>query len=236
MRAAGLLPLLAVLAACAATPGTTPGPAPVDLPVAGPAAGGARLGITSIRARRFLTTIRQRTDYSCGSAAVATLLTHHYLTPTTEEEVFHAMMAVGDPEIIRTAGFSLLDMQRFLAARGLRSNGFRVPLDRLAQARIPAIVLVNAGGYRHFVLLRGATEGRVLLSDPNQGTRVMRRADFERIWNGIAFVVLDRAELAQATFGGADDWGVRPAAPFTAVRSLMDGGRVGFDAFGGRFF
>lgn len=192
--------------------------------------------VTSIRARRFLTTIRQQADFSCGSAAVATLLTFHYLQPTTETEVFRAMIEGGDMERIRTAGFSLLDMQRYLAQRGFRSNGFRVPLDRLEQARVPAIVLVNTDGYRHFLVLRGIRGNRVLLADPNQGTRVMSRAGFERIWNGIAFVILDQTAVAQATFGASEDWAVLPAAPVQATRLANDGWRVGLDALNNRFF
>ena len=56
---------------------------------------------------------------------------------------------------IRSAGFSLLDMRSFLARRGSRAEGVRLPLDKLAEAGVPAVALVDTNGYRHFVLLRG---------------------------------------------------------------------------------
>ncbi|MBR0679019.1 C39 family peptidase [Roseomonas eburnea] len=184
--------------------------------------------MASIRARRFARTIRQRFDFSCGSAALATLLTYHYGVPTTEDEVLRSMIDRGDTERIRTAGFSLLDMQNYLTGIGLRSNGYRLPLDRLAQAGVPAIALIDTNGYRHFVVVRGVSGDRVLLADPNLGTRSMPRVRFEESWNGVLFVILDRPEVGQASFNLAQDWGVRPRAPGELVRDAMDLNQRGF--------
>jgi predicted double-glycine peptidase len=184
--------------------------------------------VRSILGRRFARTTRQQYDFSCGSAALATLLTYHYGMPTAEEDVLRAMFAQGDAERIRTAGFSLLDMQTYLAARGLRSNGYRLPLDRLAQAGVPAIALIDTNGYRHFVVVRGVTADRVLLADPNLGTRTMPRVRFEESWNGVLFLIMDHPEIGQAGFGLAEDWGIRPRAPGEIVRDAMALNQRGF--------
>ncbi|MBW8268338.1 C39 family peptidase [Caldovatus aquaticus] len=229
--AAGAIAALALLAAgCAAqAPGGAGAPAPARVMLSETATGGPNLllPVRDIRSRRFATTIRQRFDYSCGSAALATLLTYHYGLPTTEEEVLRDMIAHGDAERIRTAGFSLLDMRNYLARRGLRANGYRLPLARLAEARIPGIALIDTNGYRHFVVVRGLSEDRVLLADPNLGTRTMPRVRFEEAWSGVLFVILDHPEIAQASFNRPEDWGVRPRAPGTLVREAMDGGLHG---------
>lgn len=230
-----LLMLPAILAACAAERGG--GTLPVEPMRAGQVelslpdldTGGANLAVPvrSVLARRFARTIKQRFDFSCGSAALATLLTFHYGMPTGEEAVLRDMIAHGDVERIRSAGFSLLDMQNFLARRGLRSNGYRLPLDRLAEVRVPAIALIDTNGYRHFVVVRGVTADRVLIADPNLGTRTMPRVRFEEAWNGVLFVILDRPDLGQASFGLAEDWGVRSRAPGLLVRDQMDRGISG---------
>src|SRR3546814_13412897 len=59
----------------------------------------------------FRSVIRQRYDFSCGSAALATLLTYHYGAPTSEAMPFRAMWEKGDREAIRKVGFSMLDMR-----------------------------------------------------------------------------------------------------------------------------
>jgi predicted double-glycine peptidase len=192
--------------------------------------------VRSFRELRFLTTIRQQFDYSCGSAALATLLTHHYGMPTREDEILRDMITHGDAEVIRQQGFSLLDMQRYLERRGLRSNGFRLPLTRYAELRVPAIALINNEGYRHFVVVRGIDDDRVLIADPNLGGRTLTRAEFEAIWNGVMFFVTDRVEEARATFGRPSDWAARPRAPIQDRVNEMDGMRVVFGFRDTRFF
>ena len=77
-------------------------------PSTGPAR--ARLNVVSYRDIPFRTVVRQRYDFSCGSAALATLLRYHYNRDVGEEQVFRAMYAAGDPCVIQPVGFSLLDM------------------------------------------------------------------------------------------------------------------------------
>jgi len=230
-----LTPILlsALLAACAAG-GTGSAPAPdaqdstvMSVPEFDTGGPNLMVPVRDIRSRRFARTIRQRFDYSCGSAALATLLSHHYSLPTTEEAVLQDMIAEGDAERIRTQGFSLLDMQRYLARRGIRSNGYRMPLDRFAEVGVPAIVLIDNNGYRHFVVLRGLTADRVLIGDPNLGTRTMPRVRFEEAWNGVLFVILDRPDLGRANYNLAEDWGIRSRAPGMLVREQMDRALVG---------
>ena len=203
--------------------------------VASPGAGAADIGafgtrfdvpLVSMREARFQRTLHQQYDFSCGSAAVATLLTHHYDYPVTEEYVFEQMYQQGDQQKIRKEGFSLLDIKRFLASRGFLADGFQLPLDKLAEAGFPAIVLVAEKGYRHFVVVKGLDQNRVLIGDPAGGTRAMPRSSFEAIWQGrLLFVIHGRAmpsapglvategAMQVARFNDADDWRAAPQAP-----------------------
>jgi uncharacterized protein len=176
-------------------------------------AGGASfvLPVTSLKEARFRTTVRQQYDFSCGSAALATLLSHHYEFPVTEQEIFRDMFVGGDQPRIRREGFSLLDMKRYLAMRGFTADGFEQPLDKLAQAGLPAIVLVADNGYRHFVVIKGVQGSRVLLGDPAGGTRALSRQGFEAIWqNRLLFVIHGRP--GKPRFNETADWRVAPQA------------------------
>ena len=199
-----LLPLLLVLA--------LPGPAVASrLDVRAPGATYS-VPVTSLKEARFKTTVRQRYDFSCGSAATATLLTYQYGQPVSEADVFREMFAKGDARKIRRDGFSLLDMRRYLASKGFQADGFQLPLDKLAEEGLPAIVLLNDKGYRHFVVVKGLRADRVLVGDPARGTRSLPRAQFERLWdNRVLFVVHNRRELAQ--FNRPADWRTAPPAP-----------------------
>nr|WP_245660836.1 C39 family peptidase [Polaromonas jejuensis] len=177
--------------------------------------GDVSIPVTSIRQARLAGTLLQQYDFSCGSAAVATLLTHHYAYPVSEGAVFEYMYRNGDQQKIQREGFSLLDMKRFLHAQGFEADGFEQALDKLAEARVPAIVLINEGGYQHFVVIKGLRAGRVLIGDPANGTRAVARPVFEASWQSrLLFVIHNRMESAH--FNRAADWRVAPQAPLAA--------------------
>jgi len=174
--------------------------------------GDLRVPTVSLKASRYLSTVRQQYDFSCGSAAVSTLLTHHYAHPVTEAQVFEAMYVHGDREKIRREGFSLLDMKRYLDRLGFEANGFDVPLERLVEAGLPGIALINENGYNHFVVIKGVRDGRVLVGDPAGGTRAMTVERFKTLWtNGILFVVTNQTQRAQ--FNIDAHWAAVPRAP-----------------------
>lgn len=167
----------------------------------------------SIKEARFKKVVKQQYDFSCGAAAVATMLTYHYERPTNEAEVFSAMFTTGNQEKIRKEGFSLLDMKTYLESKGYKANGYRVSLDKLTSAKIPAIVLVNIRGYLHFVVVKGVTKDRVLVADPAFGNKVYPRETFERMWQKIVFVILNDNKVATRYFNKADEWQVKQKAP-----------------------
>jgi predicted double-glycine peptidase len=165
--------------------------------------GGERftMRVASMKELRFKATLRQQYDFSCGSAALATLLTHHYQFPVDEQSLFKEMFLRGDQQKIRREGFSLLDMQRYLAAHGFHADGFELPLQKLFDAKLPAIVLINEKGYHHFVVIKGET-----------GTRAMARERFEQIWaNKMLFVIHDTP--GAPAFNAMADWRAAPRAP-----------------------
>lgn len=208
--------LLAGLCAMSARAGS------VDLPFQ---IGGAySVPATSLREARYSAMVRQQYDFSCGSAALSTLLTYHYRFPVSEQTVFEAMFAGGEQEKIRREGFSLLDMKRYLEAKGFQADGFEAPLEKLSSAGIPAIVLINDQGYNHFVVIKGIRGNRVLIGDPSGGTRALPMATFESMWvNQILFVISNRQEVAG--FNQPADWRVAVPAPL--------GNGVGRDGLGG---
>lgn len=157
--------------------------------------------------------IRQQYDYSCGSAAVATLLTYHYQRPSTEAEVFESMIRTGDAEKIQRHGFSMLDMKRYLDAQGLHSDGFRIALDDFIRIGVPAITMVNTGGYKHFVVVKGIDADNILIGDPAAGTQVVPREHFETLWNGSVLGAREEIEIARNHFNHEQDWAVRPDSP-----------------------
>ena len=181
-------------------------------------AGGVHVSVTSLREAQLRATLLQQFDFSCGSAALATLLTYQYGHPVSEADVFDAMFREGNQQLIRQQGFSLLDMKRYLTRQGFAADGFEQPLDKLFQARLPAIVLISENGYNHFVVVKGYRNGRILIGDPASGTRAIARASFEAVWTSrLLFVIHSHAALAR--FDDPADWLAAPSAPMATIGS-----------------
>lgn len=138
--------------------------------------------------------VRQQLDYSCGAAALATLLSHYYGEPTTERQVLERQT---EP---RPATFSTL--ADLASAFGYHARGYALSLDTLRQLNLPVILYVEIEGNRHFSVLRRVDRDHVLLADPSMGNRVYSRADFLNIWairnrdaeEGKALVVLPKGK------------------------------------------
>ena len=193
--------------------------------------GNFALQVTSLKEARFKTTRQQQFDFSCGSAALATLLTHHYDTPVSEQAVFEAMFARGDQEKIKREGFSLLDIKSYLKTRDFLADGFELPLSKLAESKLPAVVLIVDKGYHHFVVVKGLRDGRVLVGDPSSGTRAISLEHFATLWkNKLLFVIHN--QQAQAKFNQVADWQVAPRAPLPAVVSQSSTFSVTLPKFG----
>jgi uncharacterized protein len=146
--------------------------------------------VQSWKDMKFANIVRQRTDFSCGAAALATIFIYAYNKDTSEEQILTNMFKVSDPDLVREKGFSLLDLKRYVEAIGLKGEGYKVEFPALSQLRIPGIVLISVRGYKHFVVLRRVTGESVFVADPALGNRVMTRKEFEQAWNGVVFVVM----------------------------------------------
>lgn len=179
-----LLPLAVVLSG-------SPAPAEAtDVPVR--LLGGAVFSkkVDDVKERRMRRVVPQTVDFSCGAAAMATVLRYNFGQPLDERAAIIGMFSQGDKENIRQRGFSMLDMKRFAQSLGYQAEGFKLEnVQELQKLKIPVITLINTGHYFHFVVIRQATDKFVYLSDPSWGNRKMTLADFEPGWQKVILVV-----------------------------------------------
>lgn len=158
--------------------------------LAGPAAAPVRKQVRTLRDLRYRDLMPQKFDFSCGSAALATLLQYGYGIETSETELIRRMLVGTDANEIVRNGFSMLDMKRYVESIGMRGHGFRIKADALYRLQMPVITLLEIKGYKHFVVVKGAAAGRVFVADPALGHRVMVETDFLSGWNGVVLAVI----------------------------------------------
>ncbi|MEL7485827.1 MAG: C39 family peptidase [Pseudomonadota bacterium] len=155
----------------------------------------------------------QQFDFSCGSAALATLLTYHYGRETSETDAFRSMWEVGDQARIRKLGFSLFEMKSYLEEIGLKADGFKLTMDRVQEIGVPGIALIDVKGYRHFVVIKGVTDRKVIYGDPSRGIVSKDREEFEKVWDGVILFVRSDVVRGKNNFNKRADWRLTPIGP-----------------------
>lgn len=192
-------------------------------------AGGLNLGSRVNKRVKSLLEIRQdrvilqNLDYSCGAAALATVLRHGFGLDVTERElislifVFGQTPKAGIKKYFKRQGFTLLDLKRAARAKGYPSIGYKGMelqdlTDILSVDRLPILVPIRPLGYNHFVVLKGIYGSRVYMADPAFGNKSMKIHQFLDVWiDGIGFIIKPKPTIAKVNNGNGlarSDYGI----------------------------
>ncbi|MFY9179221.1 MAG: C39 family peptidase [Venatoribacter sp.] len=149
------------------------------------------VNVEPLVAQRFRNVVRQQYDYSCGSAALTTLLDFYLGRNFQERQVMEGLLRFGETDrIVERRGFSLLDMKRLVTALGHPSGGFRAEAKDLKELDHPAIAPIEYAGFKHFVVIRAVQNDRVFVADPALGNISFTLPRFLEIWdNNVLFIV-----------------------------------------------
>ncbi len=178
-----------------------------------PARGQFSVPVKSLKEIQFGDVYRQQYDFSCGSAALASLLTYHYETPSSEQDIFEKMFEKGDKALIEQRGFSLLDMKNYLASIGYRADGFQIGLEKMQKIGVPGITLVNFDGYMHFVVIKGINSDSVIIGDPSRGTITLSYERFKHHYEGVTLLIRNRADVGKEHFITSDEFALYTPSP-----------------------
>ncbi len=113
---------------------------------------GARIDVPlrSLKDLRDENLVKQRFDYSCGAAALATILRYGFGDEVTERDILtdlFDLLSEDEEGLRREQGFSLLDLQHVAQARGYKAQGFPLaPEGGLPQPEILTVREMLAGG------------------------------------------------------------------------------------------
>jgi len=135
------------------------------------------------RPLRYTHVTGQADWYTCGAAAVSTLLTYYYDDPATEQDVlevaFAETQASGKDPL---EGLTALSLKRALQQRGYTVKAHRVNLEQLAdyfrRGGLPVVAHVTKPQL-HFLVISGIVPDprtqrpQVLLADPSWGRRIV---------------------------------------------------------------
>ncbi len=141
--------------------------------------------------QQFRGIVKQAYDYSCGSAALTTLLNGYIGEKLNERQTMDGLMRYGEYDrIVERRSFSLLDMKRFVTALGYSSGGYKGKFSDLVALDKPAIVPIAYAGFKHFVVFKTYKDGRVFVADPALGNLSFSADHFQEVWdNNTLFII-----------------------------------------------
>ncbi|WP_439101230.1 C39 family peptidase [Congregibacter sp.] len=126
--------------------------------------------------------VRQKQDFSCGAAALATVLTHFYREPVSEAVLLEQLISGrrdSGKEELEGAALSFSDLAMLARSRDYSALGVAVAFEDLKRLALPVIVALNIEGRGHFSVLRRVDgDERVFLADPSWGNRQLGKRAF----------------------------------------------------------
>lgn len=163
----------------------------INLQTAGPGSTKIRENVIPLSEIQSRAIIKQMYDYSCGSAALATLLNAQLGENFSEKQVIKGMLQYGDRQKIeQRRAFSLLDMKKFVNKLGYEGAGYEAAIEDLRTLERPGIVPIEIFEYRHFAVFRGIYKDHVFLADPWRGNISFPLKEFENRWyQNVIFIV-----------------------------------------------
>ncbi len=144
--------------------------------------------------------VMQERDYSCGAAALATLIRYHWEEPVTETQIIKAVDKMLTPEEMQDRikkGLSITDLRRVAVKLGYLSTIGKVKFEKLEESKIPVVVGIVVNGFDHFVVFRGTDDRFVYLSDPARGHVREPIAEFKKQWQKNAILIVVKKGRSQ---------------------------------------
>ena len=129
--------------------------------------------------------VMQQTDYSCGAAALATIVRFYWGDDVDEPFFLRAILATLTRQELQDRienGLSMTDLRKVAVMRGYAASLGKQELAKMAELRVPVIVRIKSDGHEHFVVYRGMAEDRVFLADPIRGNIRLPIEEFARQW------------------------------------------------------
>lgn len=145
----------------------------------------ARQYVYSWRERKRFNVVMQNRDYSCGAAALATVLVHFWGEEVTEEQILKVLLGVltlNDLKDRIEHGLTLTDLRRAAVKMGYEAAIGSMQFDKLPESKIPLIVGITVKEFDHFVVYRGFDGYYVYLADPIRGNIRIPANDFIDQW------------------------------------------------------
>jgi predicted double-glycine peptidase len=137
--------------------------------------------------------VMQRRDFSCGAAALATLIRYYWGDNVTEQTFLVALdtlLTAGETRDRIQNGLTLTDLRRAAVKTGYQATLGELTFQKLTESKVPLVVGITVRDYKHFVVYRGFDGALVYLADPIRGNIRLPAGEFQEQWQANAVLVV----------------------------------------------
>ena len=129
-------------------------------------------------------TVRQLDETDCGAACIATVLKYYGRSVPIRK-----IRKEAGTDKIGTSGFGIIKAAK---KYGLSCKGFSSPdKSKIVKIPLPAIFHTQQGA-DHYMVVYKVSNKNVFVCDPAIGTRKIDHEEFNKIWTGVFFILLEK--------------------------------------------
>jgi uncharacterized protein len=142
--------------------------------------------------------VMQKRDYSCGAAALATILQYYWRDNVTEDQILLTIakiLTVDEMKDRIKKGLAISDIRRAAVDMGYLSTIGTLTFKQLSESKVPLIVGISPEGYDHFVVYRGVDCDYVYVADPIRGNIRIPIPEFVCQWQKNAALVVAKPDV-----------------------------------------
>ncbi|TWU25963.1 C39 family peptidase [Bythopirellula polymerisocia] len=129
--------------------------------------------------------VMQKRDYSCGAAALATVIKFYIGDPMNEGVILRTLDGLLTFEEVKDRienGLAMSDLRKAAVELSYQSVVAQMSLEQLFESKVPLVVGITENEYKHFVVYRGTDYQYVYLADPIRGNIRLLINDFACQW------------------------------------------------------
>ncbi len=126
--------------------------------------------------------VRQKYDYSCGSASVSTIMKYYYNQNISEIDVLNTILSIKSIDEKADLDLSFMDLSKYIKSINFKPIGFALNIQTLKKLNIPVIIFLKLSKSEHFTVFRGIDENNIYLADPSFGNIQIKIPKFKEMF------------------------------------------------------
>lgn len=134
----------------------------------------------------------QEYDYTCGAAALSTLIYGYFGEYISESKIINQLinnLNEKDIDIVKKQGFNMLHLKYAAEYFGYDAVGVKIDINTLYRLKGPVIIVLQTSNGNHYVVFKNIVKDRVFIADSINGNYIMTTSYLSSVWDGTTLIL-----------------------------------------------